>query len=331
MAANERRPGVEGCRVRPSSQVAKRVWLVLPVCALMNFLVYADAENQDRFHAYQAPFLTASYAILPESDFEPSGEGSTVDTKETHAAVRFANFAVQNLNFDIGLDYQYTRYEYQNIDGRNRDLHRLQIPFGLASEFSEWKINAFIAPGVATSSNVMKDLFDEGSSDDYFFTGRVEGLRSTNSRLSWLAGIAYDRAFGEPEVYPLAGIRYRFLNDLLVQIAFPDSKLRWEPSERQTLIARLYPAGQQWHVLSDELGTDFKYHVEAIRADLWWSYRWWREVFLDLSVGYEFNRSHEFTDDLGAGIDLDVEDSMVLAIGVRARFAPLLYTHRVAR
>ena len=209
-------------------------------------------------------------------------------------------FDAGEIGFDLGADYQYTRYEYAGIDGRNRDLHRLQLPVGFDYRKESWQLDGFIAPGVATSSNVMKDLFDAGSSDDVIVTARMEGMIHAGEHLSWLAGLAYDRAFGRPAAYPVFGALYRPWNHWRFRLAFPDPAIRYSPSTRQRWRVRLFPAGNAWHVVSEELNDDFDYEVESWRAQATWSLGFKNMIWVDLSAGYEFNRRHEFIDDRGS-------------------------------
>ena len=277
------------------------------------------------------PFMAASYTSVPESSFALPEEDSEVESREYHLALGLFAFDAGALSFDLGADYQYTRYEYIGIDGRNRDLHRLQVPVGLDYRNRTWELDGFIAPGVSTSSNVMKDLFDAGSSDDIIVTARLVGTLRADEHLSWLAGLAYDRAFGAPAPYPVFGALYRPNYSLWFRLAFPDPEIRYSQSPRQHWTLRLFPAGHTWHVLSEELNDDFDYEVESWRARATWSLGFKNLIWVDLSAGYAFNRSHEFADDRGRAIDTDVEDQFFVSIGLRLGDAPVPYANQVAR
>jgi hypothetical protein len=261
-------------------------------------------------------------------------EGSadaTLGTKETRLAIGLFGFGPEARRLDLGLDYQYNRYSYEVLDSRNRDQHRLQVPLGLRATAGHWSIDAFIAPGVATSSNVFKDIPSQSSKEDFFATAQVEAVKSNDTATSWLIGAAWDRSFGEPRFYPVAGFQYQPSERLVARVAFPDSDVSWRFTERQTLTLRLYPSGFEWHVLDDDLVTEFDYGVEAWRAEAWWSLRTFRTVFLDLSVAWEFARRHEFTDRMGTRIDAEVDDALFVTVGVRWRDGPLARTNRVTR
>ena len=272
------------------------------------------------------PFLALSATRQPAANFSDSPSTATVKTKENQVYAGLRRFEAAGGTLDLGFDYQYTRYVYEGIDGRNRDLHRFQFPFSYRRTLNEWTIDGSLAPGISTSSNVLKEFFDRISSDDLFATIRLQGRRESASR-NWLIGLAYDRAFGRPLVYPILGLETSPNDRLDVRLAFPDPGFRYRWPDGQSLSGRLFPAGHQWHVMTDDFDAEFDYRVEGIRAQLGWSIRLWKELTLDVSGGYEFARKHYLTDDLGVRIESDVDDQWLLLLGVRSGQAPLPYTH----
>lgn len=277
------------------------------------------------------PFLAASLTAVPESSFAYPEDTSKLKAKDYRLLFGLINFEVGKVDLDLGADYQYTRYEYSGIDGRNRDLHRLQLPVGVTYAIKNWRIDGFVAPGVSTSSNVMKDLFDKGAGDDLIVTARFEGTHPIGLNFDWLAGLAYDRAFGRSLAYPIFGVLYRPRESMQLRLSFPDSAIEYAATLSQHWSLRLFPAGHEWHVFSEELNDEFDYQVEAWRTQLTWSLDLPNRVRLDLSAGYEFSRHHEFIDDRGRTIDTDAEDQFLLAIGLRFGDAPLPHAHAVAR
>jgi len=272
------------------------------------------------------PFLALSITRQPPADFASTPAPAAVRTKENQVFAGFHRFNVGDGTLDLGLDYQYSRYVYDGIDGRNRDLHRFQFPLRYQGAVSGWKIDGNIAPGISTSSNVLKEFFDQISGDDLFATARLEGRSESGSR-NWVLGLAYDRAFGRPLVYPIAGVELS-PNDMLdLRLAFPDPGFEYRWSDRQSLSGRLFPAGHQWHVMTDDFSSEFDYRVEGIRAQLGWSIRLYKQLTLDISGGYEFGRKHYLTDDVGVRIESDIDAQWLFLIGLRSASAPRVYTH----
>ena len=272
------------------------------------------------------PFLALSATRQPAADFSDSPSAATVRTKENQVYAGLRRFGAAGGALDLGFDYQYTRYVYDGIDGRNRDLHRFQFPLSYRRTLSGWNIDGSFAPGISTSSNVLKEFFDRISSDDLFATVRLEGRRESASH-DWVIGLAYDRTFGRPLVYPIAGLEMSPSDRLDVRLAFPDPGFRYRWPDGHSLSGRLFPAGHQWHVMTDDFDAGFDYRVEGIRAQLGWSMRLWKEITLDVSGGYEFARKHYLTDDLGVRIESGVDDQWLFLLGLRSGRAPLPYTH----
>jgi len=306
-----------------------------PLLAAITLAVLITAQGGCAFTSRSAgssmengrpPFLALSITRQPAADFSSSPAPASARTKETQVFAGFHRFEEGDGTLDVGLDYQYTRYVYDGIDGRNRDLHRFQFPLRYQGITDGWSIDASIAPGISTSSNVLKEFFDQVSGDDLFATARLEGRRDWRSR-NWIVGLAYDRTFGRPLVYPIAGVELSPSDALDLRLAFPDPGFRYRWSDRQTLSGRLFPAGHQWHVMTDDFSAEFDYRVEGLRAQLGWSIRLWKKITLDISGGYEFARKHYLTDDLGVRIESDVDDQWLFLVGLRAGSAPLPYAH----
>jgi hypothetical protein len=311
-------------RIRRVLQLAS----LLICCQLATVPAAADPEEGD---PGRYPFFAAAYTVVPGADLESAGAGSELKAKETQFAAGLLQIERDDLQVDFGLDYQYTHYAYESIDGRDRDLHRLQFPAGLTRQSENWVFTGFIAPGIGTSSNVLKDIFDRGSNDDFLVTGRVEASFRRGGQFSWLGGLAYDRAFGEAKPYPVVGVLYAPTDHLVMRLALPDPSLGFTINDRHEVSLRLFPAGFEWHVVSDELNDRFWYRVEAIRLQGTWSFRFARSAWLDLSLGYEFDRRHEFVDDTGRSIHSDLGNQALVEVGLRWADGPLPYTNEVTR
>ena len=281
----------------------------------------ADAGNS------AGPSLALRAAVIAEEAFELPGPSALVQGKEYQLAASHGLPDAGPLALALGVDYQYTRYEYESIQGRNRDLHRLQLPLRLGYAAGPWQVAGGLAPGVSTSSNVMKDLLDEVSGDDLLITARLEASHGKGDGVRWLVGLAWDRAFGAERLYPIAGAVLTPAATLTARLAFPESAVRWQLAQRQELLMRIAPAGHEWHVVSEELQADFDYAVEAWRGELIWSHRLWRALVLDIGAAYETGRHHEFVDDRGVVIDSDVDDALVFSVGIRLGEAEIPRSH----
>ena len=297
------------------------------VIAIHMAAIIVSAAGAEFCAAADTPFVAFRYTVLPEASFETGVSGTTTGTLENQLAAGGLRFVIGEIDFDAGLDYQYTRYEYEGLDSRNRDLHRIQFPVSFVWRDSDREVQGFVAPGISTSSNVLRNPLDRLTSDDFHVAGRIEVAKQRGQAGSWMAGLAYDRAFGKPRLYPRFGLAWTTPNGLEVDLVFPEPAVRYQVSERQRLTATLFPAGHQWHVVTDDLGDEFAYRFEALRSELAWSYRFWRNFSVDLSLGYEFSRRHRLEDAAGDVIAADAVDELMVSIGIRSGSAPLVLTH----
>lgn len=266
---------------------------------------------QENAGTFGTPWFAAEIGRVPAATVTADAE---LETEETQISAVFGHVSLESLTLGFGVDYEYTRYEYSGIESRHRDLHRLQLPIHFDSDFGDWQLEGYIAPGVSTSSNVMDDLFSQASSDDLIITGRVR-FQKTQAGKTWFAGFAHDRRFGESLGYPVLGLEFDPATNVHVRLAFPDPGVAIDISERQSIHGSIYPAGHQWHVVSDDFSSDFTYRVEAWRGQLTWRLPLWRMLGVDLSAGYEFGREHHLSDDAGGRLDIDIQDQWFIAAG----------------
>ena len=227
---------------------------------------------------------------------------------------RFAAGAVR-----VGLDYAYTRYQYERLPTRNRDLHRVRVPV-------EWKGGAvrrqsvMLAPVIAASSNVFKDLPSRGSSEDYSLHGHWHVERPARGEgWGWRVGVARSDVFGGLAFHPVIAALWRGAR-AMAEVGWPGSRIEWRVRPAVALGAELLPAGGRWHVVSDERdGADFYYNMEAWRGGLTAAWAPRRRLQLAARAGVEFARRHRFEDDTGAIVDRDPDAApyVELALGWR--------------
>ena len=188
--------------------------------------VQAPAEEPGR------RYFAANASRVPEADFRGLAPGSDVRTSDNQAAAAFARVSRKSVSIDFGFDYQYTRYKYNEVDSRNRDLHRVQFPVWFSAPFRNWQLRGHVAPGIFTSSNVLGDFFNRGSSDDLYASGRIEAERAGTST-RWIVGISHDRAFGRSRTYPVVGVKLSPDDSLDVRLVWPDPALHFRANDRQ--------------------------------------------------------------------------------------------------
>lgn len=272
----------------------------------------ADVSDDSRYQA--PPFLIATTSWHSTAAFaNPPG---SVRTREYGLQLGLQRFERKHAWVDLEVDYQYSHFALGDVDSRNRDVHRLRFPVRFSAEFGQSLARGYIAPGIATSSNVFKDFLNRGSTDDLTIAGRVELGSSAHSK-RWIVGIAYDQSFGRPRFYPVAGIDRQLHDDLRIRVAFPDPGIWFRISDRHRLSARLFPSGDRWRVVSDDFATDFDLRREEWRAQLTWSIVLGKWISVDLAAGQTFDRRLLLTDRAGVRVDQDISGEGFAEIGFR--------------
>jgi hypothetical protein len=220
--------------------------------------------------------------------------------------------------FEWGLDYAYTRFEYEGLATRNRDLHRLAVPL-VWRRASAWARSLELRPVIATSSNVFKDFVSRGSGEDLQLHGRWLTERRGHG-WGWRAGLARDDTFGKLRIYPVVAA-LRAGPAWTLEIGWPETRVLRRAGRQLELGVAVAPAGGRWHVVSDERdGADFNYELRAWRSAAtasWGGASGWR---LAASAGLEFDRRHRLEDDLGSRVDRAAGDASFFDVSLAYRW-----------
>lgn len=210
-------------------------------------------------------------------------------------------YAFDHHAFRVSAEYAYTRYEYEGLPTRNRDLHHLHLPLQWRDRSDRWRVA--LTPVVAASSNVFKDLSGRGGRKDFDLYARWEYQQWADATRGWRVAVLRDAAFGAPRLYPAAAILRRG-ERWTVELGLPTTRATWIPRDDVTLGVTVFPDGGKWHVVSDERsGAEFDYLARAWRGAVTAGWSPWRSLRIEMQAGIEFERHHEFEDDTGARID----------------------------
>ncbi|MGE0800367.1 MAG: hypothetical protein AB7G13_27145 [Lautropia sp.] len=226
---------------------------------------------------------------------------AAIRERRTGASLRLSEWAGGRHAIGVAAVYDYTRFVYHGLATRNRDLHRLAVPVRWRELDSGWQIE--LAPVIASSSNVFKDLPGRGSRRDIDLYGRAEYRIDPDHGSGWRVALHRDAASGDPRIYPAAALTWRDPR-WRAALGWPSSWVEWRPGASVALGAAVFPDGGHWHVVSDERGgASFDYRVRTWRALLSAGWSPWQPLRLDLQAGIAFHRRHTFEDDTGAPID----------------------------
>jgi hypothetical protein len=249
--------------------------------------------------------MEVARANLATADFGDARLSGT----EYRVAVRGASPAAGDGGFRWALDYAYQRYEYSGLPSRNRDLHRLELPLA-------WQVDAPLSwavelrPVVASSSNVFKEIWSRGTSDDLMWHGQAWlGRPPVGKGWGWQLGGARDDAFGRERVYPLAALLRQHAG-VRIELGWPVTRAMHEAGRGIEVGGEVAPAGARWHVVSDERdGASFGYEVRTWRASGILRWRGANGFALTTRLGLEFDRRHRLEDDMGATVNRAVDEA----------------------
>lgn len=229
------------------------------------------------------------------------GAGAQINERQSGLRGWSASLRGGPVDFRIGADYAYTRYTFDGVTSRARDLHHLFVPLQWRARDDRWL--AALTPVVATSSNVFKDLVNRGERDDFDLHLRLQAQDWVGPAIGWRAGIVRDRAFGSARFYPDVALLWK-RERVQAELGVPSSRIDWQVRDRLALGAAVFPDGGSWHVISDERGgAEFDYIARAWRSALTADWRPWRWLRASAQAGVEFRRRYRFEDDTGAAID----------------------------
>jgi hypothetical protein len=239
---------------------------------------------------------------------------------ENRILVRGPSMPAGESEFRWALDYAYQRYEYRGLPTRNRDLHRLEVPLQWQGDAAlGWTLE--LRPVIASSSNVFKEIWSRGGSDDFMWHGQASVERSPGGAgWGWRLGAARDDAFGREAVYPVAAL-LRQHEGARVEIGWPASRALLDVGRGIELGGEVAPAGARWHVVSDERdGASFDYEVRAWRAGALLRWRPAGGFVLTTHLGLEFDRRHRLEDDTGATVNRAVDEAAYFELSAGYRW-----------
>ncbi len=261
-------------------------------------------------------FLAVGIQEMPASDADG---GTTVRGRLHDIEAGFGAVEFSGGELAVGVDYRYTRFEYEGIASRDRDLHTLAVPLVWRRESAESALSAVelaLVPTIATSSNVFQKFWDRGSREDVYLSGRL-AVELPAGSWTWHLGAAADRLWGDSRVYPIVGGERRFGERWHARLVLPFPELRFHLGSRQRLALAAEPSGYRWRVVSDDFSAHFDYRLRAFRTTASWELEAHRQWTVALSAGFETGRDHRFADDNLTAVGLDVDGGWVFGLKLR--------------
>lgn len=296
--------------------------VLLPDVLLLSvlFLVHcvtgdnAFAENAKPDKYFSIKHNRISWADLPNGDLADINTGAKTRVKETGFDSVFAKTTNGTSSWSFGTNYAYTRYLYDRVNSRHRDLHSITFPVTYTNQADQFACSFHLSPGIATSSNAFKDPLNRLEAKDLVTTGGFSTDLAVGKNWIVLLGARYDYRFGESKLYPIAGIVLSASENLTLRLAYPDSLFSVRFDDSIQLFTLLYPAGNQWHVHTDDFQQEFTYNAEGWRVEtgLRWNIR--QPLAVLFSAGYEFERHIGFDEESGVRLSSKIDNNIFFSV-----------------
>lgn len=262
-------------------------------------------------------YFSIKHSRISWSDLPDISTSARTRVKQTGFDSVFAIAGKGTSNWSFGTNYAYTRYLYDGINSRNRDLHSITFPVTYTNEADQYSWSFHISPGIATSSNAFKDPLNRLEAEDFVTTGGFSTELAVGKNWNVLLGARYDYRFGESKPYFIAGVMLSASENLTLRLAYPDSLFSVKLNDDIQLFTLLYPAGNQWHVHTDDFMQEFTYNAEGWRVEtgLRWKVR--RPLAVLFSAGYEFERHIGFDDESGVRLSSKIDNNIFYSVELK--------------
>ncbi len=253
--------------------------------------------------------FTATGPVRFEDPDDPALSGD-VSVQESGLQVPFAEMPVGTASLAAGGWAGWTRLDfsgYPNLEAEN--LYGLAL-FLAASRLPEtgWGWTVLVMPGFYTD-------FRDGHTGDGKMVFHAAAEYPFSPAFTLNLGVAYDTSFGEPQAYPVGGVIWRILDELTLRLMVPAPSLYWAPASDLGLFALLQPAGDRW-IINDETDGDQVFLIESWRAGLGAEHRVWKDLWLRLAGGMDFDRHYEARSGDRSLLAADVDDTWFASVSL---------------
>lgn len=250
-------------------------------CLLLPAVALAQAPFESR--VAEDPFNWARYIVEEDAGIEDSDAEVSITVLDINAALP----AWQSGNSAVLIGAQYIRHSFDFSEPEAYEVHMLSLglPVDVTTAAGEnWILWGRVNPGIYGRESDLE-------ADDARVTGFGVGVYRWNDRLQLAAGAAYDREFGDDQLYPLAGAIWDIYETLQLYAILPDIKLIFAPVSRFQLYAGVSPAGGMWKVRDHAAGEEYDIKLEGYRLGLGAEVEIIDHVWLNVGAGSSVERN----------------------------------------
>ncbi len=210
----------------------------------------------------------------------------------------------------IGGAYQANVWTFDNDQIDDFDLHKLKVSLATAFQATEEiPVKVKLVPGIHSD---MEDI----DSDDFRLEGSVVGSYQYSDVVKFVFGAGFGEEFGDPQAFPIGGVKWRATDELQVDLLFPKPRITYAYSDELQFFAAGEPAGGEWNVGEDN--RQFDVQQRGYRLGVGAEYQVAEGGWLYAMVGAEGGREISVAVDESEVVDEeDLDDNAFFQIGYR--------------
>lgn len=208
----------------------------------------------------------------------------------------------------------YTKFDFDTIAPGELNVFGLELPIALVSDqLNNFAFDFEVAPGIYS------DL-DDFDGDHVQVHGKAAVDYIYRPEIRVLLGAKYDQAFGEEELYPYLGLKFRSKSKKLeFDLVFPEPRLAYNPSDAAQLYLFGKALGGSWNA-SESVGlggkSDLEVEYSALQAGGGIVFEVGYDMWIYINGGMEFEREYNVNVESGSEVvETDLEDAWFARVG----------------
>ena len=259
------------------------------------------------------PFTWVLYSYEAASDFENDNEvGGKVAIHEIEVLATPVYVEKEAYQAVMGIGFKQNQFVFEDVPQDDVDVYTITLPMDLIVPHDEWTFWGNVTPGL------LSDLEDI-SGDDFRVMIYGMAMYDWKPNVQLAFGAAYDRVFGDDEIFPLGGVVWQIGEQCEINMILPMPRVTYAPSEKVQIFADVRPAGGVWNMYDEETDTDFDFKLEGYRFGMGFEYEVARHIWLHAAAGFSTERTYEFGEGNEQVFEAEADDTYFGRIGFIVR------------
>lgn len=286
----------------------RKKWTVLlTLGAILTLSAVAQTRSpvvEPRIFVPPPPYTVLKYQHTPPANMDT---GEEISTHEVYYHGELPLSVDEPLRFAAWVDGQWTHLSVQDEGTQDFDLFGV---FGTLDASYDWMPSLVLGGRIALG---LSSDFDEIDNNDKRVRGQLTAeLPFRNGTV--FAGAAYDQVLGDDQWHPVGGLRWMAMPELLVELAYPQSRLVLAPSKGTAFEVRTGYAGNNWTIfyLKEEHNLKIEGYATEVAAEFGLSDALWIRLF----GGWLTERSIEIWKGERRPLSGDVDDSYYVGLAL---------------